>query len=402
MTMPNSSHLPRIDIGHTTSSDNFSAALYSELANRTGAHEYPASPTATDESALADKPLVTPLRPNPHRLHSSRSRTSLKQCLNGRNPSSPVSPAHPKSPPLVITSSTPGTASGLLQPQRYSPISSPSVQASHLPPISGATVLSSPSYSPAHRVAMSSELALTRRDNKQTHVEPSNAASPLDSLPGTSISTQRFPALKSPTTERLHNDARPPAASRTLSEAAMATTTATRHEDKPKANSTDHPGNRRNVMSVDSPPASKDPRQSLDDHGPDASDTSSVADSEFKSARNSSGFVETLTDMDNGLSALFECTRQSLNSTKDVITFLRRRALIEETYCQGMLKLSQDMTKLMAKEGVRDGTYKKAWSDILDLHEMAALNHIRFGNHLLEMAEELTAQHRDKDRLRRQ
>ncbi|KAJ1951852.1 hypothetical protein IWQ62_006357, partial [Dispira parvispora] len=73
--------LPRVDIHHSVSSDNFSAALYSELATRAGVERYPGSVLGDESSTSELHPLSTPLRPNPHRLHSSRSRSSLKQCL---------------------------------------------------------------------------------------------------------------------------------------------------------------------------------------------------------------------------------------------------------------------------------------------------------------------------------
>ncbi|RKP35123.1 hypothetical protein BJ085DRAFT_20617, partial [Dimargaris cristalligena] len=112
--------------------------------------------------------------------------------------------------------------------------------------------------------------------------------------------------------------------------------------------------------------------------------------------------IESLSEMDGGLSLLMDRTRQTLNSTKDVMSFLRRRALIEEAYCQNMLRLAQDMGKSLHKEEVREGTFRSAWCEIINLHEAVALNHIRFSNHLNEIADELNAQFRDKDRVRRQ
>ncbi|KAJ1652465.1 hypothetical protein IWQ61_007210, partial [Dispira simplex] len=114
--------LPRIDIHHSVSSDNFSAALYSELATRTGVERYPGS-TRGDESSTSElHPLNTPLRPNPHRLHSSCSRSSLKQCLI-----SPTTSQFSGDQQLSVhpTPSERFGANSTSQSRRYSPLASP-------------------------------------------------------------------------------------------------------------------------------------------------------------------------------------------------------------------------------------------------------------------------------------
>ncbi|KAJ1909405.1 Rho GTPase-activating protein [Tieghemiomyces parasiticus] len=412
--MPEPNHLPRIDVGDSTPSE-FSTALYSELASRTGVDTYPAA-DGTGKAATK-----TALRPNPHRLQSSRSRHSLKQ--------TPYGPTSPLPPPLK---SIPASPLPPLQPLRYSPLASPVPVESPAAatrdfhdnlsrPGSGgqATPANGTAYlSPAHRAAASSDQLVSGPSAGLTSLPPSPPTRPSPSKTSGeakhpefhrrykfTTSTSSTGSLRTAEAARGDSPGAKSQESRTdtlvgLGAASGADLLALPVAAEPGTSPRPRSPVRTHPTGILGAPLLKSASLSLDDTLPDHSDTSSAADSDARPLRGSAS-THTAAERHDSFALLLERVRQTLNSTKDTVTFLRRRALIEETYSQGMLKLTQDMAKNQLKEDVRSGTYRDAWGHLIDLHEAVALNHLRLTTTLTDMADELTSQYREKERLRR-
>ncbi|KAL1923223.1 uncharacterized protein VTP21DRAFT_9599 [Calcarisporiella thermophila] len=113
--------------------------------------------------------------------------------------------------------------------------------------------------------------------------------------------------------------------------------------------------------------------------------------------------VNYLCDLDCGLQVLLSHVKLDMLACKDAMTFLKKRAAIEEEYGRSMLKLSQSMYDLAEKNGYRkNGTYGEAWSEILKVHEKIAEQRIKFSKDIGEVADEVQALFKQTDRSRKQ
>ncbi|KAI9636893.1 putative GTPase activating protein [Dioszegia hungarica] len=114
------------------------------------------------------------------------------------------------------------------------------------------------------------------------------------------------------------------------------------------------------------------------------------------------GVLRGLCEMDCALPLLADRIKQSISSCKQVATFFRSRADIEEKYARSLVELGRTTGDLYARGDCKAGTFVNAYHTSLRLQETLAQNRIRFSQRLNEMSDELIALSREGERMRKQ
>ncbi|KAI7828880.1 hypothetical protein BC939DRAFT_37191 [Gamsiella multidivaricata] len=117
-----------------------------------------------------------------------------------------------------------------------------------------------------------------------------------------------------------------------------------------------------------------------------------------------------LTDLDSGLPILLERVKQNLHSCKDLVSFLKKRSVMEAEYGTNVLKLASGVrdTYRQQAEGAstqahsKQGSYGDCWLHILEMHERLGNNRLEFSRDLQVISEELSAIYKETDRSRKQ
>ncbi|KAG9067554.1 hypothetical protein KI688_012338 [Linnemannia hyalina] len=144
-----------------------------------------------------------------------------------------------------------------------------------------------------------------------------------------------------------------------------------------------------------------------------------------------------LTDLDSGLPILLERVKQNLHSCKDLVSFLKKRSVMEAEYGTSLLKLSSGMRETYRQqqpEGssvysagsgsgnsngtyigassnsnstpvvahYKQGSYGDGWNHILEMHERMGNNRLELSRDLQVVSEELSAIYKETDRSRKQ
>ncbi|KAJ1725038.1 Rho GTPase-activating protein [Coemansia erecta] len=108
-----------------------------------------------------------------------------------------------------------------------------------------------------------------------------------------------------------------------------------------------------------------------------------------------------LTEIDGGLAMLLERSRQSLNSCKETVVFLKNRAKVEEDYGRSLQKVAQTTLKTMDRAGAGQSTQQTAWQRLVEVHETLASNRMKFSITLSEMSDYLSNYVKAKEGVRR-
>ncbi|KAF9349146.1 hypothetical protein BGX34_002013 [Mortierella sp. NVP85] len=117
-----------------------------------------------------------------------------------------------------------------------------------------------------------------------------------------------------------------------------------------------------------------------------------------------------LTDLDSGLPILLERVKQNLHSGKEMISFFKKRAVMEAEYGTNILKLATGFrdTYRQQSEGsngqahFKQGTYGDCWLHVLEIHERLGNNRLEFSRDLQVLSEELSSIYKETDRSRKQ
>ncbi|KAI8368301.1 Rho GTPase activation protein [Radiomyces spectabilis] len=91
-----------------------------------------------------------------------------------------------------------------------------------------------------------------------------------------------------------------------------------------------------------------------------------------------------------------------MQAAKDAMTFLKKRAIIEEEYGKQMVKLAQSMAETFDKSHPRSGTYGDAWTSMLKVHETVGEQRIKFSADISEVADDLQLLYKDTEKGRKQ
>ncbi|KAJ3298437.1 hypothetical protein HK104_010697 [Borealophlyctis nickersoniae] len=115
---------------------------------------------------------------------------------------------------------------------------------------------------------------------------------------------------------------------------------------------------------------------------------------------NGERIVRMLCDYENGLDLLLSRVRQDIQSSKEALTFLRRRAAIEEEYARSMMKLAQS-TPMQIPEG-KEGTYADTWARFVKMHESIGEIRLGFATAIHEVSDEMLTLSTNAERSRKQ
>ncbi|KAJ3162029.1 hypothetical protein HDU86_005727 [Geranomyces michiganensis] len=105
-----------------------------------------------------------------------------------------------------------------------------------------------------------------------------------------------------------------------------------------------------------------------------------------------------------GFQMLLDRIKQDVNSTKEAVAFLRRRAAIEEEYGKAMTKLAQsaNLSNGTGKTEGKGGSFGSAWARFTAVHEQVGDIHTKYATATFEHAEELAALYKNTERSRKQ
>ncbi|KAG2186724.1 hypothetical protein INT44_002950 [Umbelopsis vinacea] len=121
-----------------------------------------------------------------------------------------------------------------------------------------------------------------------------------------------------------------------------------------------------------------------------------------KDAQHTMELIGRLSDLDSGLHCLLDKVKQDMQSTKDAMMFLKKRAALEEEYGKQMTKLAQSMAESFEKAHPRAGSYGDAWTSILKVHEKIGEQHVKFSTDITEVADDLQLLFKDTEKSRKQ
>ncbi|ORX89803.1 RhoGAP-domain-containing protein [Basidiobolus meristosporus CBS 931.73] len=114
------------------------------------------------------------------------------------------------------------------------------------------------------------------------------------------------------------------------------------------------------------------------------------------------GLVEMLANLDCGLPLLLDKTKLCMLSYKDLVLFLKKRAMLEEEYGKGMLKLTQQIAKSAEKSDIKVGTFGDSWGNFIKYHEAIGENRVKFASTINEVGDNLSAAYKEHEKSRRQ
>ncbi|WVO15490.1 hypothetical protein L204_103148 [Cryptococcus depauperatus] len=108
-----------------------------------------------------------------------------------------------------------------------------------------------------------------------------------------------------------------------------------------------------------------------------------------------------LCEMDCALPLLVDRIKQSIASCKQVATFFRSRAEIEEKYARSLHDLYRATSDVYARADCKAGSFVSAYNSSLKIQEHIAQNRLRFAQRLMEMSEELFSLAREGEKARK-
>jgi len=114
--------------------------------------------------------------------------------------------------------------------------------------------------------------------------------------------------------------------------------------------------------------------------------------------------IQALCEIENGFQVVLDRVKQNLNSCKDAIAFLKKRAIIEEEYGKAMLKLCQTTMENTGKEKIdnKQGSYNDSWNQFLELHEKIGNNRLKFAESIGNVTDNLFTLLKNTERSRKQ
>ncbi|KAI8375018.1 Rho GTPase activation protein [Choanephora cucurbitarum] len=107
-----------------------------------------------------------------------------------------------------------------------------------------------------------------------------------------------------------------------------------------------------------------------------------------------------MAELEGGLHALLEKVKGDSQVTKDISTFLKKRAFLEESYGRDMVKVAQSTAEAFDKAHPKSGTFGDVWISMLKVHEIIGNQRIKFATSISDLAEDLLSLGRniEKDR----
>ncbi|WVO22533.1 uncharacterized protein IAS62_003863 [Cryptococcus decagattii] len=113
------------------------------------------------------------------------------------------------------------------------------------------------------------------------------------------------------------------------------------------------------------------------------------------------GILRALCEMDGALPLLADRIKQSITSCKQVATFFRSRAEIEEKYARSLVELTRTTGDTYSRADCKAGTFVTAYNRSLKVQDQISQNRLRFAQRLYEMSEELQTLAREGEKARK-
>ncbi|EJU03697.1 RhoGAP-domain-containing protein [Dacryopinax primogenitus] len=114
------------------------------------------------------------------------------------------------------------------------------------------------------------------------------------------------------------------------------------------------------------------------------------------------GVLRALCELDCGVPLLLDRIKQGTVSCREVATFFKKRAALEEDYGRNLQKLSRLTGEQYSLSEGKAGTFVNSWHSAMRIHEILAENRIRFAMRLNEMSDELLNLAKEVEKNRKQ
>lgn len=102
------------------------------------------------------------------------------------------------------------------------------------------------------------------------------------------------------------------------------------------------------------------------------------------------GRLDSVLQSDIGLNTLLNRLKQSISSTREYSSFLKKRATVEEEHAQGLKRLSRSTHELIRRPENRQGSYAQSYEEITRIHDRMAEHGLQFASLLHQMSNDLT------------
>ncbi|KAI8878405.1 RhoGAP-domain-containing protein [Backusella circina FSU 941] len=111
-------------------------------------------------------------------------------------------------------------------------------------------------------------------------------------------------------------------------------------------------------------------------------------------------YILQIAEIENGLHTMLEKVKGDSQMTKDISSFFKKRAFLEESYGRDMVKIAQATAEAFDKTYPKSGTLGAAWISMLKVHENIGAQRMKFATAISDAAEDLLllSKHIEKDR----
>jgi hypothetical protein len=92
----------------------------------------------------------------------------------------------------------------------------------------------------------------------------------------------------------------------------------------------------------------------------------------------------------------------NISSSRELVTFLKKRAALEEEYGKQVCKLASSLQENVRKEMIKPGSYNRCWSSILDITDSSGKGRFAIANSLRELADSLQQAQKHSERGRKE
>ncbi|KAI9248914.1 Rho GTPase activation protein [Sporodiniella umbellata] len=98
---------------------------------------------------------------------------------------------------------------------------------------------------------------------------------------------------------------------------------------------------------------------------------------------------------------MLDKVKSNMQAAKDVATFLKKRAVLEEEYGKQMIKLSQSMAETFGKSHNEHRTYGTTWLSFLKVHEKMGEQFIQLSTDINEASDDMQILYKDIEKYRK-
>ena len=101
------------------------------------------------------------------------------------------------------------------------------------------------------------------------------------------------------------------------------------------------------------------------------------------------GRLDGVLQSDIGINTLLNRLKQSISSTKDFASFLKKRSAVEEEHAQGLKRLNRGTHDLIRRPENKQGSFAQSYEELIRTHDRMAEHGLQFGSLLQQMSNDL-------------